>query len=429
MTKATPGRAWPTLDAALFAAGLVVYALGLPLGLARVEAAPQVAAGIAFDTSSEPAVWGLFALRIAGYIPIGDYPLRANLASAGLSALALALLGRLCIDILVLLRPAAKARQEARDFLQEPIAAAAAALAAALSLSAYDVATTGGSAAATMLLLAAGLLVGLGLVRDCTMAASGWALAGLAGFSAGVDAAAGWLLWPLLVGLGIWGLRKGARWPLLAPLAFVAAWGGSVLATVARSSAPLALGGVLARHGGLPTRGGPGLWATAVELGDQIGVVGALLAVVGLVVVAMRASLVGAWLALTLLSAMLFGHAAAPVGAGPWRAALPLAVAASCVFAAAGLLHVASRLGRARLAATAALSVMLVLTPAMDGRRGSLGRRPALAVHLLARALDRAELGSVVDPGTPEMDGLFRLARAMAWRPDLVIGKAADKSR
>jgi hypothetical protein len=117
------------------------------------------------------------------------------------------------------------------------------------------------------------------------------------------------------------------------------------------------------------------------------------------------------------------------VGAGPWRAALPLAVAASCVFAAAGLLHVASRLGRARLAATAALSVMLVLTPAMDGRRGSLGRRPALAVHLLARALDRAELGSVVDPGTPEMDGLFRLARAMAWRPDLVIGKAADKSR
>jgi hypothetical protein len=429
MTRVTPGRCWPTFDAALFAALLVIYALGLPLGLAHVEAAPQVAAGIALDTSREPATWGVLALRVACFIPLGDFPLRGNLASAVLSALAIALVGRLCIEMLVLLRPAPNARQEVRDFLHEPIAASAAALAAALALSAFDVGTTGGSAAATLLLLAVGLLVGLALLRDCTATAAGWALAGVAGFSAGVDAVAGPLLWPLLVGLGIWALRKGARWPLLAPLGFVAAWGISMLAALACSQSPLTLGGVLARQGAVSVHAGAGLWSTAVELADQIGVVGALLSLVGLFVIGVRASLLGAWLVLVLLSAMLFGDANALPGAGPVRAALPLALAVSCVFASAGLLHVAGRLGRARLAATVALSVMLLLTPAIDGGRACWGRRSALAMHLLDHALARAELRAVVDPGTPEMDGLFRLARAIGLRPDLAFGQSPNLLR
>jgi phosphoglycerate dehydrogenase-like enzyme len=107
------------------------------------------------------------------------------------------------------------------------------------------------------------------------------------------------------------------------------------------------------------------------------------------------------------------------------RAALPLAIAVTCVFACAGLLHVSGRLGRARVAATFALAVMIVLSPAMDSGRSR--RRAAVPMHLLDRALLRAEVGSLVCPGTPEMDGLFRLASVQRLRPDLEIGRCGGK--
>jgi hypothetical protein len=423
MTGVSRGRAWPTLDVALFAAAFPLYALGMPLGLARVEAASQVAAGLALDTSTEPATYGLLAMRLAGFIPLGDQPLRANLASAVLCALALALLARLCLEILVLLRPPANARQDLREFLHEPIAASGAALAAGLTLSTFDLGTTGGSAAATLLMLCAGLLAGFALLRDVSSATAGYALAAISGLSAGVDAVAGPLLWPLLVGLAVWALHKGARWPLLAPLCFIAAWGGSALAAVACSAAPATAGSLFGGLGALGAHAGAELWATTVELGDEVGVVGALLAAVGLVVIGARAAVLAAWLALTLLSAILFAHspAGAGVAMGPARAALPVAIAVSCVFASAGLLHVAGKLGRAHMAATLAMAVILVLSPAMDGGQARWLRRATLPMHLLDRALGRAEVRSMVYPGTGEMDGLFRLARAMGLRPDLVF--------
>ena len=407
------------LDAALFAATLVIYALGVPLGLARVEAAPQAAAAAALDASAQPAAYGLLAMRIVGFLPLGDLPLRGNLATALASALAIMLFGRLCVQVMVQLRPPANARQDSHDFLHEPIAASAAALAVALSLATFDMATTGGTAAMTLLLLAAGLLIGLALLRECASAAAGLGFSAVAGLSAGVDAVAGPLLWPLLVGLGIWALRRGARWPLLAPVCLVAAWGGSALAAVACSTTPATLGSVFCGPGRLGAHVGTGLWVTAVELGDQLGVIGALLATIGLVAIGARAALLAAWLLLTLLSAMLFGHAAS--GPGPARAALPVAIAVSAVFASAGLLHVAGRLGRARMAATVTLAIMLVLTPALDGGRTRWLRRSSLPMHLLDRALGRAELRSLVDPGTQELAGLFHLARATGLRPDLVI--------
>jgi hypothetical protein len=431
MTSGSPGRAWPWFDAALFSAALLLFALAMPLGLARVEAAPKVAASIALDIRGERAALALVLMRLVELLPLGDQALRANLATALFGAAAVALLGRLCIEMLVLLRPAANARQEARDFLHEPITAAAAALAVALSLSTFDVATTGGTAAATLLLLLAGLLAGLALLRDCCSAGAGYALALLAGLSAGVDAVAGPLLWPLFVGVAIWALRMGARWPLFAPLGFVAAWGGSALAAVARGTGETTLGGLLASTGNLSAHTGAVLWATAVELGDELGVVGALLAAIGVVVIATRTLLVAAWLGVTLLSALLFALPARQPGLamGPAAAALPLAIATSCVLASAGLVHLAGRLGRARMAATLALAIILVLTPAMDGSAARRTRRAALPMHLLQHALDRVELRSLVDPGTQEMDGLFRLARALGMRPDLVLGKSTDKAR
>jgi hypothetical protein len=431
MTRVAAGRAWPSLEAAIFAAIVPLYALATPLGLARVEAAGQVASGLALDTTTEPATFGLLAMRLAQLVPLGDQPFRANLASALLCAFAVALLGRLYLESVALLRPSANARQDRRDLLREPIAAFGVAMAAALSFSVFEIGTSAGSAAATLVILAGGLLAGFALLRDSSAASAGVALAGLAGLSAGVDAVAGPLLWPPLVGLGIWALRKGERWPLMAPLCFVAAWGGSLLASVAAASAPAAASGLFSSLGTLGRHAGAGLWTTVVELGDQIGVVGTLLAVVGLMVLASRAAVLSAWLLLTVFSALLFAHPAARAQAvvGAVRVALPLAIVVSCVFAGVGLLHVSAKLGRAHLAAAFTLAILLVLSPALDGGRGRWLRRSALPMHLLDRALARAEVRAVVHPGTAEMDGLFRLARALGLRPDLELGEEVGKAR
>jgi hypothetical protein len=426
MTKVGRPRDWPLLDPAIFGGALLLYAFAMPLGLARVEGAPYVAAGIALDSSMQPTFLALFAVRVGQYLPFGDLSLRANLVSAALCALAIALLSRLCLQACALLRPPTHARQEPRDFVHEPIAATGAALAAAFSLSTFDVGATSGSASATFVLLVAALLPGVALLRDHNHSAAGYLLAGLAGLSAGVDPVAGPLLWPPLVGLAIWSLRKGARWPLLAPLCFVAAAGASALACVATTSVPISLSKLISPVGRLAASGIGEPWAAAVELADEVGVVGSLLAAIGIVVLATRAAALTAWLVLTVLTSLLFAHSAERLAVwAPTRAALPFAIAVTCVFACAGLLHVSSRLGRARVAATFALAAMVVLSPALDS--GSSRRRTASPMRLLDHALLRAEVSSLVCPGTVEMDGLFHLARAQGLRPDLEIGRCGGR--
>ena len=161
MTRVWKLRDWPMVDPAIFAGALLLYAAVLPLGLARVEGAPQVAAGITMDTSVRPAFFALLAMRLGQLLPLGDASLRANLASAVLCALAMALVARLCLVICSLLRPPTNARQERRDFAHEPLAGAGAALAAAFSLSTLDLGVCAGSAAATLVILAAAFLPGL----------------------------------------------------------------------------------------------------------------------------------------------------------------------------------------------------------------------------------------------------------------------------
>src|ERR1017187_1477916 len=426
MTRVSRPHDWPLMDPAIFAGALLLYAFAMPLGLARVEGAPYVAAGITLDSSTQPTFWALLAVRVGQYLPFGDALLRANLVSAALCALAIALLSRLCLQACALLRPPTHARQEPRDFVHEPIAATGAALAAAFSLSTFDVGATSGSASATLVLLVAALLPGFALLRDHDHPAAGYLLAGLAGLSAGVDPVAGPLLWPPLVGLSIWSLRKGARWPLLAPLCFVAAAGASALACVATTSAPISLSKLISPVGRLAVSGIGEPWAAAVELADEVGVVGSLLAAIGIVVLATRAAALTAWLVLTVLTSLLFAHSAERLAVwAPTRAALPFAIAVTCVVACAGLLHVSSRLGRARVAATFALAAMVVLSPALDS--GSSRRRTASPMRLLDHALLRAEVGSLVCPGTVEMDGLFHLARAQGLRPDLEIGRCGGR--
>jgi hypothetical protein len=62
----------------------------------------------------------------------------------------------------------------------------------------------------------------------------------------------------------------------------------------------------------------------------------------------------------------------------------------------------------------------------MDGGAARWVGRP-LPMRLLDHALNRAEVRSVVDPGTSEMTGLFHYARAIGLRPDLEIASKAGR--
>jgi hypothetical protein len=416
-------RTWPALDAALFVGSLVVYVAGTPLGLDRVAAASSVAA--AFDAASQspgPPL-ALLASRLVGYLPLGDAAARANLAAALLAALATALLGRLCADLLAALRPPPHARQGPRDFLYEPWLAAGAALAGGLSLAVFQSATSAGAASATLALLAGAWLAALPLLRGQGGAGHGFALAGLSGLAAGVDAMAGPLLWPLTFGLWLWELRRGSRWPLWAPLLFVAGLGGSVLASVAASGIPVQLGHLLGGLWPAGTHDRVMAVATAAELCDELGVVGLLLGGLGTLALLRRAPLVAFWFGFTLVTALLLGHP--PAQSGPafesTRAGLPAALLAAAVPMSAGAAAVAARLGRARMVTAIVLAALAVVSPVLDGGASRWRRDAHGPEHLLEHALLRAPLRASVDPGTAEMDGLLRYGAALGLRPDLEI--------
>jgi hypothetical protein len=416
-------RAWPTLDPAIFVASLAVYFAGTPLGLDRVAAAFRVAAALD-ATSQEPGPWlAPLVLRVGAYFPLGALAARANLATALLAALATTLLGRLCVDLLVAFRPPAHARQGRRDFLQEPFLAAGAALAGGLSFAVFETATSAGTASATLALLAGAWLAALPLLRAAGSAKHGFALAGLSGLAAGVDSVAGPLLWPLTLGLWLWELRRGRRWPLWAPLLFVAALGGSVLANLAASENPVSVRHMLGNLWPAGTHDLVALVGIAAELCDELGVVGLLLATVGTLSLLRRAPLVAFWFGFTLITALLLGHSPAQSGLHfeITRAGLPAALMAAAVPMSAGAAAVASRLGRARMVAAIVLAGLAVVSPVLDGGTSRWRRDAHAPERLLEHALLRAPLRASVDPGTAEMDGLLRYGAALGLRPDLEI--------
>ena len=414
MTAPHAPRTWTALDPALFVGSLVVYVAGTPLGLDRVAAASKVAAALGESAQDPGTPLALLATRLVACLPLGDRAARANLAAALLAALATTLLGRLCADLLAALRPPPHARQGQRDFLYEPWLAAGAALAGGLSLAMFQAATSAGAASATLALLAGAWLAALPLLRAGGGAGRGFALAGLSGLAAGVDPVAAPLLWPLALGLWVWELRRGSRWPLLAPLLFVAALGGSLLATTAASGGS---GTLLHPLGSLWPAGIHDralVVRTATELCDELGVVGLLLGGLGTLALFRRAPLVAFWLGFTLVTALLLGHPPAQRGLDfePTRAGLPAALMASAVPISAGAIEVAARLGRARIVTAIVLAALTVVSPALDGGISRWRRDTHGPERLLEHALSRAPLRAFVDPGTAEMDGLFRYGAA-----------------
>jgi hypothetical protein len=416
-------RTWPALDPALFVGSLVVYVAGTPLGLDRVGAASRVAGALDAASQGTGTPLALLASRLVGCLPLGDAAARANLAAALWAALATALVGRVCADLLAALRPPPHARQGPRDFFYEPWLAAGAALAGGLSSAMFQSATSAGAASATLALLAGAWLAALPLLRAQGGAGHGLALAGLAGLAAGVDSLAGPLLWPLTLGLWLWELHRGSRWPLWAPLLFVAALGGSVLGSVAASGTPLNLGHLLGNLWPSGMHDQVTAVGTAVELCDEMGVVGLLLAGVGTLALLRRAPLVAFWFGFTLVTALLLGHV--PAQSGPafesTRAGLPAALMAAAVPLSAGAAAVAARLGRARMVTAIVLAALAVVSPVLDGGTSRWRRDVHGPERLLEHALLRAPLRASVDPGTAEMDGLLRYGAALGLRPDLEI--------
>jgi len=413
--------AWPALAPVLFVASLLLYAAGTPLGLDRVGAAGHIA-GALEPTGREPVAPGL-VFRLAVYLPLGDVPARSNLGAAVLAALAIALLGRLCVDLLVALRPAPHARQGSQHFAHEPPLAAGAALAGGMSLAVFHCATSAGAASATLALLAGTWLAALALLRGEGGAGRGFALAGLSGLAAGVDPVAGPLLWPLALGICLWELRRGSRWPLLAPLLFVAGLGGSLLAAAAVPPGPKHVSHLLGSLWPSEEHDRGVVFATAAEFCDELGVVGLLLAAVGTLALLRRAPLLALWLGFTLVTALLLGHPLAHAGLAlpSARPGLSAALLAAAVPMCAGGAALAARLGRARIVTAIVLAALVVVSPVFDGGTSRWRRDTHAPERLLEHALLRSPLRASVDPGTPEMDGLLRYGAALGLRPDLEI--------
>jgi hypothetical protein len=251
-------------------------------------------------------------------------------------------------------------------------------------------------------------------------------LAGLAGLAAGVDPVAAPLLWPLVLGLCVWELRRGRRWPLLAPVLFVAALGGCLLADLAATGSPKGALHLLGETWPEGMQSRVRLLQTAAELCDELGVVGSLLSGLGLLVLFKRAPLVALWFGFTFVTALLLGHPLAHgrLGLESARAGMPTALLVSAIPICAGMAELAGRLGRARFMTAVVLAALTVVSPALDGGLGRWQRDTHSNERLLEHALLRAPLRAEVNPGTPEMEGLLRYGAGLGMRPDLEIKPA-----
>ena len=460
MQASRAGRPWAAQGPLLFGGTLAAYAAAVPLGLQPAPGATSAAAhgaalasDVAFGAASGAAggegggegIAVLLAIRVLACLPVGDLATRASLASAVAGALAVALLGRVCWHALRLVRDR---RGQPPAPAMETVASSGAAVVAGLALGPFAAATAPGPTAATLALVSAAWLCVVRLLRAPDDARAGAALALVAGLAAGVSPAAAALSWGPALATWLWALRRGTRWPLVAPLLFVAGLGVS-LAAVAIAVAPAPAGRLAASLWPSPLlahRAATRL--AAIEAAEQVGVVGVLLAGAGLLVVAAaRSPGLFALCAAGLLGAIgiaagtapaagaaagLLGAAGIAAGTAPFAAAAPfaavapfgavaapLAAAAAAIPLAIGLAHVADRMGRAGVATAAALAVIAAVSPALDGGAARWSRRTRLPGALLTRALGEVPLrAAAVEPGSAQVDALFRYGRAIGLRPD-----------
>lgn len=317
-------------------------------------------------------VAGLLA-RASAVLPLADPPWRAVLPSALAAAVALALVVRQACDVLGGGPLAA-------------LAAAAAAAATGLSLRFFLAGAVPGDAGVAAAFVAGAMLLSERIARVPADTRAGLGLAFVAGLGAGCPAAVAALVWPPAVALTLLALRRGERWPLVAPLLFVAGSGvvlGALVVSpglgVADVAARLPLASFRTAFSVRPAALVLTAAGLARELGEQIGVVALLLAVVGTAVLLVRARVALAfcvWIvaaALVVAAGLPEGARAAALAAGAVALALPVG---------AGVLYLAERMGRARIATAVALSIIANVWPALDHADLKWGRQsPATAAR------------------------------------------------
>jgi hypothetical protein len=426
-------------------AGLVLLAgaVALPLGMDRPAGASLVAAGYGLSASGDgDRPLATLAIRALACLPFGDVATRANLASLLAAALAAYFLARLLMEILSAYRepvaaPTALAgpapRAAGRPLEKHELTAAAAGAAVPLFclgvfLSLTSAATTG----STLALLAAGWLSAFRSWQHPGRTRDGLLLALTTGLGLGADAVVPLLLGPLALILWWRSLRRGERWPLLAPMVGVL---GAALclysASLLGGAGPLGFAesvrrvlGSTALVGQQALRDGAGMtWQGALgELVAQLGVVAGLVALDGLVVLTLRAPRCALAVLVSALAAL--GISAGPGGDGSASAwAALLAVAG--VPLAVGIVHLSSKLGAARVPAAAVVAVVAMVTPALDGGDRRWRRSSALSERLLVQAQAGLPPRAAVDPGSAAMAALFGYAQAIGRRPDLSFVRPA----
>jgi hypothetical protein len=221
-----------------------------------------------------------------------------------------------------------------------------------------------------------------------------------------VDRAAVPLVWlPALV-MWLRSLRRGARWPLVAPTLFVAGLGvvlfGAALAEPA--GVTKLLGAVWPGRG---TTAPAVVRAAVVEAGEQLGVVGAAARRSG------RGAAGGARAARGGVHALAGGGGRFARGRG--------AGGGGRGGAAGGGRRPPGRQDRPARGGRGGGGDHRGVAPLLDGGPARWTRDAHLPARLLDRALADVPLRADVNPGSPEMTALFRYGHALGVRPDVTF--------
>jgi hypothetical protein len=302
--------------------------------------------GVAHETG-----FPLFCMlgKLASLVPIGEVAFRLNLLSALFGALSAWLVYRVVDEL------------AGKDAVAKAGGAGGAAILLA-GLTFWKASTVAEVYASTAAAIALSLWLLALAARGRSQA--GLALALVGGLSLGLHAQLRILIGPAVAVFALLRLRKGARWPLYAPL-FVAV-GGAVIAylPLRASRAPAAnwldprtLGGVL-RHlsahqirasfaGQIFTRDlgilGENVRDFVGQVEGQLGILILLVALGGVVWLLLRARAVGVVLALLLVGDLLYSSWINPMGIDDLQCGAPTAVALA-ICAGAGLAAAARRL-------------------------------------------------------------------------------------
>jgi tetratricopeptide (TPR) repeat protein len=349
--------------------------------------------GVAHETGF--ALWCLWVKALT-FIPLGEVATRANLSSA----LAGATAAWLAFRAVVSLAPGDKAA------IAAGVGAAALTTAGLTMFRAATVAEVYTTATAT---LAAAMILWTRAARGDRRA--GLLLALLGGLSFGLHAEVRLLIGPAAIVLALVRLRRGDRWPLVAPTAL--ALGTAVVcylplraarAPAANWANPRTLGGLVAHLAAARIRRafagemfhdvGAHLAAFVRQTEGQLGLVAILVALGGLAWL-LRAPArrpLGLVLALVLVGDALYSSCLNPMAIDDLQVGHPTALAIA-IAAGAGMLAAARKLGRAAPWAAGALAVLVTVPAALADVDGKLGLGPEAstwAAAALAQAPPRA---------------------------------------